>query len=115
MLDLVAQLRKERERITHAIEDLQASQGMLDAVIAAGPADAALAEVDDRVTGVPCLGHVQPGVDLVSRLSILRVAGHEPCSSAATARMPVSRFLPTPLPVWVQYVFRGETDMYGRC
>ncbi|GAA3425846.1 hypothetical protein ACWDTT_20860 [Streptosporangium sandarakinum] len=53
MLDLVAQLRKERERITHAIEDLQASQGMLDAVIAAGPADAALAEVDDRVTGVP--------------------------------------------------------------
>ncbi|MEO3795422.1 hypothetical protein ABGB14_34855 [Nonomuraea sp. B10E15] len=39
--DLVAQLRKERERITHAIKDLQASQGMLDAVIAAGPADAA--------------------------------------------------------------------------
>ncbi|OPG14302.1 MerR family transcriptional regulator [Microbispora sp. GKU 823] len=39
--ELVAQLRRERERITHTIEDLQASQGMLDAVIAAGPADAA--------------------------------------------------------------------------
>ncbi|TJZ54092.1 MerR family transcriptional regulator [Streptomyces piniterrae] len=38
--DLVAELRRERERITHAINDLQASRGMLDAVIAAGPADA---------------------------------------------------------------------------
>ncbi|MEV5985318.1 MerR family transcriptional regulator [Streptomyces sp. NPDC052051] len=35
--DLVAQLRGERERITHAIKDLQASQGMLDTIIAAGP------------------------------------------------------------------------------
>ncbi|MBF6221444.1 MerR family transcriptional regulator [Nocardia abscessus] len=38
--DLVAQLRRERERITHSIEQLQASQGILDTVIAAGPADA---------------------------------------------------------------------------
>ncbi|MEU7062845.1 MerR family transcriptional regulator [Streptomyces sp. NPDC046161] len=38
--DLVAQLRRERERITRAIEDLQTSQGLLDVVIAAGPADA---------------------------------------------------------------------------
>ncbi|MFI8320040.1 MerR family transcriptional regulator [Streptomyces sp. NPDC085529] len=37
--DLVAQLRRERERITDAIKELQASQGMLDAVIAAGPTD----------------------------------------------------------------------------
>lgn len=36
--DLVAQLRRERERITHAIENLRASQGILDTVIAAGPA-----------------------------------------------------------------------------
>lgn len=33
------ELRRERVRITHAIKDLQASQAMLDAVIAAGPAD----------------------------------------------------------------------------
>ncbi|MEU3315392.1 MerR family transcriptional regulator [Streptomyces sp. NPDC048387] len=38
--DLVAQLRRERERITHAIKDLQTSQSLLDVVIAAGPADA---------------------------------------------------------------------------
>ncbi|MFC4516428.1 MerR family transcriptional regulator [Streptomyces ehimensis] len=37
--DLVAQLRRERKRITDAIKDLQTSQGMLDTVIAAGPAD----------------------------------------------------------------------------
>ncbi|MCN9244298.1 MerR family transcriptional regulator [Streptomyces sp. RY43-2] len=37
--DLVAQLRGERERIRHAIKDLQASQGMLDTIIAAGPVD----------------------------------------------------------------------------
>jgi DNA-binding transcriptional MerR regulator len=38
--DLVAELRRERERMTGAIRDLQASQGILDAVIAAGPAQA---------------------------------------------------------------------------
>lgn len=37
--DLVAELLRERDRITHAIKDLQTSQGMLDAVIAAGPTD----------------------------------------------------------------------------
>ncbi|MEV4437786.1 MerR family transcriptional regulator [Streptomyces sp. NPDC049577] len=37
--ELVAELRQERERIARAIEDLRASQGMLDAVIAAGPAE----------------------------------------------------------------------------
>jgi DNA-binding transcriptional MerR regulator len=35
--ELVAELRRERERITHAIKDLQTSRGMLDTVIAAGP------------------------------------------------------------------------------
>ncbi|MEU2880661.1 MerR family transcriptional regulator [Streptomyces sp. NPDC007070] len=39
--DLVATLRRERERIARAIEDLRSSQGLLDAVIAAGPQDAA--------------------------------------------------------------------------
>ncbi|MFI6639049.1 MerR family transcriptional regulator [Streptomyces sp. NPDC050504] len=38
--DLVAELRGERDRIARSIKDLQASQGMLDAVIAAGPSDA---------------------------------------------------------------------------
>ncbi|WP_411079371.1 MerR family transcriptional regulator [Streptomyces sp. cmx-18-6] len=38
--DLVAELRRERGRITEAIKDLQASQEMLDTVIAAGPTDA---------------------------------------------------------------------------
>ncbi len=37
--DLVAWLRRERARITEAIDELQASRGMLDAVIAAGPAE----------------------------------------------------------------------------
>ncbi|SEG81747.1 DNA-binding transcriptional regulator, MerR family [Thermomonospora echinospora] len=37
--DLVATLRRERERIAHAIKNLQVSQDMLDAVIAAGPAE----------------------------------------------------------------------------
>ncbi|MFG2395696.1 MerR family transcriptional regulator [Streptomyces lydicus] len=37
--DLVAELRRERERITQAIKDLQTSRGILDAVIAAGPAN----------------------------------------------------------------------------
>lgn len=36
--DLVAQLWQERERITHAIENLQASRSMLDSVIDAHPA-----------------------------------------------------------------------------
>ncbi|MER6332952.1 MerR family transcriptional regulator [Streptomyces sp. NPDC001034] len=35
--DLVAELRRERERISRAIDDLQASRGMLDSVIEAGP------------------------------------------------------------------------------
>ncbi|MEU3028483.1 MerR family transcriptional regulator [Streptomyces incarnatus] len=35
--DLVAGLRKERERISRAIDDLQASRGLLDIVIEAGP------------------------------------------------------------------------------
>ncbi|SDL39566.1 MerR family transcriptional regulator [Streptomyces indicus] len=35
--ELVAQLRRERGRITDAIKELQASQGILDTVIAAGP------------------------------------------------------------------------------
>ncbi|WP_018545797.1 MerR family transcriptional regulator [Streptomyces sp. LaPpAH-108] len=35
--DLVTELRTERERITRAIQELQASRGMLDAVIEAGP------------------------------------------------------------------------------
>ncbi|MEW2132396.1 MerR family transcriptional regulator [Streptomyces sp. NPDC005435] len=35
--DLVADLRAERARITRAIDELQASRGMLDAVIEAGP------------------------------------------------------------------------------
>lgn len=39
--DLVAELRRERERITRTIKELQASQSLLDAVIAAGPAAAA--------------------------------------------------------------------------
>ncbi|MBL1083451.1 MerR family transcriptional regulator [Streptomyces actinomycinicus] len=37
--DLVAQLRRERDRITDAIKELETSRGMLDAVIAAGPSD----------------------------------------------------------------------------
>ncbi|MEU3828013.1 MerR family transcriptional regulator [Streptomyces sp. SID486] len=39
--DLVAQLRRERERITRAINDLQSSRSMLDTVIEASPASAA--------------------------------------------------------------------------
>ncbi|GLX49298.1 MerR family transcriptional regulator [Streptomyces hygroscopicus subsp. hygroscopicus] len=35
--DLVAELRRERERISRAIDALQASRGMLDRVIEAGP------------------------------------------------------------------------------
>ncbi|MFD8914069.1 MerR family transcriptional regulator [Streptomyces sp. NPDC059575] len=35
--DLVMELRAERERITRAIHELQASRGLLDAVIEAGP------------------------------------------------------------------------------
>jgi DNA-binding transcriptional MerR regulator len=35
--DLVAELRRERERITQAIDDLKASRGLLDDVIMAGP------------------------------------------------------------------------------
>jgi DNA-binding transcriptional MerR regulator len=35
--DLVAQLRQESERITRAIEELQASRTMLDTVITAAP------------------------------------------------------------------------------
>ncbi|WP_369393208.1 MerR family transcriptional regulator [Streptomyces sp. CG1] len=35
--DLVAELRRERERITRAINDLQASRSMLDTVIKASP------------------------------------------------------------------------------
>ncbi|QFG20752.1 MerR family transcriptional regulator [Actinomadura sp. WMMB 499] len=35
--DLVADLRRERERIARTIEDLRTSQDMLDTVIAAGP------------------------------------------------------------------------------
>jgi DNA-binding transcriptional MerR regulator len=35
--DLVAQLRRESERITRAIEELQASRTMLDTVITAAP------------------------------------------------------------------------------
>ncbi|GAA2390708.1 MerR family transcriptional regulator [Streptomyces glaucosporus] len=38
---LVAELRQERERIARAIEDLRASQGMLDTIIGAGPAGTA--------------------------------------------------------------------------
>jgi DNA-binding transcriptional MerR regulator len=41
--DLVAQLQRERERITLAIEELQASQGMLDTVITAAPPEVAQA------------------------------------------------------------------------
>ncbi|MDT0347571.1 MerR family transcriptional regulator [Streptomyces litchfieldiae] len=37
--DLVAELRRERQRITHAIRDLQTSQSLLDEVIAAGPGE----------------------------------------------------------------------------
>ncbi|MFF9091230.1 MerR family transcriptional regulator [Streptomyces sp. NPDC014991] len=37
--DVVAELRRERERITHAIKDLQTSRGILDTVLAAGPAN----------------------------------------------------------------------------
>ncbi|WP_030680082.1 MerR family transcriptional regulator [Streptomyces rimosus] len=39
--DLVAQLRRESERITQAIEELQASRTMLDTVIAAAPLQSA--------------------------------------------------------------------------
>lgn len=39
--DLVADLYRERERITKAITDLQVSRSSLDAVIAAAPADIA--------------------------------------------------------------------------
>ncbi|MEU7260201.1 MerR family transcriptional regulator [Streptomyces rimosus] len=39
--DLVAQLRQESERITRAIEELQASRTMLDTVIAAAPLQSA--------------------------------------------------------------------------
>lgn len=35
--DLLAQLRREGERITRAIEDLQASRTMLDTIIATAP------------------------------------------------------------------------------
>jgi len=51
--DLVAQLQQERLRITLAIEELQASQNMLDTVITAAPPEVAqaatanLAELDD--------------------------------------------------------------------
>lgn len=38
--DLVAELRRERERITRAIDDLRTSRGILDDVIAAGSAPA---------------------------------------------------------------------------
>ncbi|AWT41815.1 MULTISPECIES: MerR family transcriptional regulator [Streptomyces] len=36
---LVAELRRERERITRTIDDLRASRNLLDAVIEAGPDD----------------------------------------------------------------------------
>ncbi|MFV2178249.1 MerR family transcriptional regulator [Actinomadura sp. LOL_016] len=36
--ELMAELRRERERIARTIEDLQTSREMLDTVIAAGPA-----------------------------------------------------------------------------
>ncbi|MGW4072634.1 MerR family transcriptional regulator [Streptomyces asiaticus] len=36
---LVAELRQEHERISHAIRDLETSRGMLDAIITAGPAE----------------------------------------------------------------------------
>ncbi|MFD7136497.1 MerR family transcriptional regulator [Streptomyces sp. NPDC059894] len=39
--DLVAELRRERERITRAIDDLQASRSLLDTVIEAGTEPAA--------------------------------------------------------------------------
>ncbi|MER7481768.1 MerR family transcriptional regulator [Streptomyces sp. NPDC126510] len=39
--DLLAQLRQEGERITRAIEDLQASHAILDSIIAAGPPEGA--------------------------------------------------------------------------
>ncbi|GHE58437.1 MerR family transcriptional regulator [Streptomyces capitiformicae] len=42
--ELVAYLRRARERITHAIEDLEASRTMLDSVIGAG--DAAVPAAD---------------------------------------------------------------------
>jgi DNA-binding transcriptional MerR regulator len=37
--DLVAELRRERDRMTRAIDDLKTSRNMLDTVITAGPAD----------------------------------------------------------------------------
>jgi len=46
--DLVAELRREHERITHTIEDLQASQGILDAVITAGPSPASRQPIPQR-------------------------------------------------------------------
>lgn len=39
--DLLAQLRRESERITRAIEDLQASHAILDTIIAAVPPEGA--------------------------------------------------------------------------
>ncbi|POX55863.1 MerR family transcriptional regulator [Streptomyces sp. Ru71] len=46
--DLVAELRRERERITHAIKNLQTTRDLLDAVIAAGPADTAAERSSSR-------------------------------------------------------------------
>ncbi|MDQ0791625.1 MerR family transcriptional regulator [Streptomyces sp. B1I3] len=39
--ELLAQLRQEGERITRAIEDLQASRAILDAIITAAPSEGA--------------------------------------------------------------------------
>ncbi|TWV32040.1 MerR family transcriptional regulator [Streptomyces misionensis] len=51
--DLVAELRRERERITRAIDDLQASRGMLDTVIEAGPRPAPAAAPAAPASGRP--------------------------------------------------------------
>ncbi|QKV90684.1 MerR family transcriptional regulator [Streptomyces sp. NA02950] len=51
--DLLADLTKERERITKAITDLQTSRSALDEVIAAAPADVAeraTSGATDRIT-----------------------------------------------------------------
>jgi DNA-binding transcriptional MerR regulator len=51
--DLLADLAKERERITKAITDLQASRSALDKVIAAAPADVAERATSSPTTGAP--------------------------------------------------------------
>ena len=51
--DLVTRLRRERQRITTAIDDLETSRSLLDAVLTRAPADAPTWTVDPAPTGRP--------------------------------------------------------------